>query len=437
MGWIWALIIIFGGLIVVMATGMPVAFGFMLINIIGMVVWWGGPSSLVQLVLSVRDSIGNWSFLPIPLFIMMGEVMYISGTAPRMLEALDKWLGKIPGRLSLIAITGGTIFATLSGSSVAGVAMLGSTMMPEMKNRGYSDEMSMGPIMGSGGLAIMIPPSSVAVILAVLAEISVGAVLIGIIVPGLLMALLYTTYVVLRSYLQPSLAPAYDVVSPSFAEKLRATLLYIVPLGTVVFMVIGLIMLGIASPTESAATGCLMTFILAAAYKRLKWPIIKKSIQDSAKITVMVLLLLGGAAAFSQILAFTGAGQAISRAIVGLALPALMVIIGMQIVLWFLGCFISIVPIMMITIPVFMPIVKAMGLDPIWWAVIFMINMEMAGLTPPFGMYLFVMQGVAPPGTTFVQCVKAGMPFLLLQMAVLVAVIAFPPFATWLPGLIR
>ena len=211
MEWPLVLLLIFGGLIVLMITGMPIAFCFMLINIIGMYAFFGGMLGLEQLVTTIYSSLTTFILLPIPLFILMGEVMFHSGIAPKLIETLDKWMGRIPGRLSLLAVAVGTVLSTLTGTSLASVAMLGSVLVPEMEKHGYRKSMSLGPILGSGGLAMMIPPSALAVLCGAIAELSIGKLLIAIICPGLLIAFIYALYIIIRCVLQPSIAPSYEV----------------------------------------------------------------------------------------------------------------------------------------------------------------------------------------------------------------------------------
>ena len=211
MEWYYVLLIIFGSLAVLMATGMPVAVCFMLINIAGMFFFFGGMSGIEQITISIYSSLTNFTLLPVPLFILMGEVMFQSGLAQDLIRTTDKWLGKLPGRLSLVSVAAGTLLSTLTGTSLASVAMLGSIITPEMEKQGYKKSMSLGPILGSGGLAMMIPPSALAVLCGAIGEISVGRILMAIIIPGLLMAAIYTAYIIIRCKLQPSIAPAYDV----------------------------------------------------------------------------------------------------------------------------------------------------------------------------------------------------------------------------------
>ncbi len=434
MDWPIALAVIIGSLVVMMAVGMPVAIAFLAVNTVFLFIWWGGEAGLGQLILSMYQSVTRFSFLPVPLFVLMGEVMLHSGIAPKMINAIDEWMGRFPGRLGLVAVSSGTLFSTLSGSSMASVAMLGSALTPEMEKRGYKKSMSLGPILGSGGLAQMIPPASLAVIFGSIANVSVGHTLIAIIIPGLLMAALYATYIAVRCQIQPSIAPAYAVVLPSVRKRLVTTAKYILPVGLIVFLVTGVILLGIATPTEAAATGSLGTFILVALYGRLNWEMVKTSLIQTLEISAMVLLIISGAEAFSQNLAFTGASRGLAEFIMNLPVSPPTIVIAMMVVIVFLGMFMSPVPIMMITLPIFVPVLITMGFSVIWFGVMFLIAIEMGTTSPPFGLSLFVMKGVAPPGTTMGDCYKAALPFLGCDLIAMMLVFAFPAIALWLPG---
>jgi tripartite ATP-independent transporter DctM subunit len=431
----WWLIytLIFGTLIVIMFSGLPVAFAFVLTNLIwGLILW--GPAGLQQIILSMFESITIFTLLPVPLFVLMGEVMFHSGLAANLLDTVDKWMGRLPGRLGLVSVASGTILAALTGASMGSIAMLGSTLVPEMERRGYKKIMSLGPIMGSGGLAVMIPPSSLAVLLGALGEISISKLLIAIIPGGLLMAALYAIYIIGRCWLRPELAPSYDVPHISFIEKIAITARYVLPMGIVIFLVIGVMMLGIGTPTEAAATGTLGTYLLAACYGKLNWSLVKKSLHGGLRITAMLFLIVSGATAFSQILSYTGASDGFVKFALNPSFHPMMIMVVMQLVLIFLGMFIGQVPIMLITLPVFMPIVKALGWDPVWFGVLFLINMEVGLLSPPFGMSLFTMKGVAPRDTTMSDIIRSAMPFLYLDLVALALIIIFPGLVLWFPG---
>ena len=437
MEWWLALILLFGSFAILVLAGMPVAFSFLLVNIAGVFIFWGGAIGLNQLILSVDTSVSSFVLLPVPMFILMGEVMFQSGVGFKMMDVLDKWMGRIPGRLALISVAAGTLFATLSGAAMGSVALLGSVLTPEMEKRGYKKPMSLGPVLGSGGLAIMIPPTALGVMLATLGEFSVGRLLIAIVVPGLMMALSYAIYIVVRCKLQPSLAPPYDVTPTPLLAKIVAFVSYVLPLGSIFFLVIGLIFLGVASPTEAAAVGAFGCFILAAAYGKLSWQVVKKSVTEALAIIVMIFMILTGSTAFSQLLAYTGATPGLTQLAISLPVPPIILLMLMQVVLLFMGMLIEQISIMMVTVPIFMPIVAVMGWDPIWFGAIFLLNMEMAAISPPFGVALFVLKGVAPRDTTMGDIYRASIPFLLLNLIVMVLMMFFPQLVLWLPAMMR
>ena len=434
MEWWLSLILIFGGLLLLLALGMPVAFSFMTINVVGVMVYWGGESGLRQLILSIDSSISSFTLLPVTMFLLMGEVLFHSGVALKALDALDHWVGKVPGRLSLLAVAGGTIFATLTGVAMGSVAMLGSVLTPQMKKQGYAPSMSLGPILGSGALAIMIPPSALGVILATIAQISIGRLLIAIIIPGLMLALFYGVYVVVISSIRPDLAPNYEVTAIPLRKKLSDLIKYVLPLSVIVFLVVGLIFLGVAGPSEAAAAGALGSFLLALAYGRLNWSIVKKSVSASFSISVFILMILAGSTAFSQLLAFSGATEGFVKLAVNMPVPPIVVLFCMQILVLIMGMFIDQISMMMVAIPIFMPVVKLMGWDPIWFGALICLNVELAAITPPFGMALFAMKGVAPEDTTMQDIYGAVFPFLLINVLVLILMVLFPALTLWLPS---
>ncbi len=415
-----------------MLMGIPVAFSFLVVIIVGAPMIWGLGPGMSQVILSMSDSLMNFALIPIPLFILMGDVIFHSKIAPDMIDAMDKWIGRLPGRLSLMAVTGGALFSTLTGTSLASTAMLGETLIPEMQKRGYKKPMSIGPILGSGGLALMIPPSALAVLLGAVGEISIGRILIAIIGPGLLMAILYGGYIIIRCILQPSIAPVYQVESTPFSKKLIALVKYILPVGFIIFMVVGVIYAGVATPTEAAATGALSCFLFSLVQGRLTWEVVKRSMTGTLRITVMVFMIITGSQLFSQILAYSGAVNGLTDFVLAFPTHRMLVLLAMQFVLLVLGMFMNAQSIMMITLPVFMPIVYALEFDPVWFAVIYLLNMEMASTTPPFGLALFVMKGVAPQGTTMADVCRAATPYLLLDVLAMAIIIIFPQTALWL-----
>jgi len=437
MPWPLLLLIILGSAVFLMLLGMPIAFCFTVVNIIGVFILWGGSTGLEELIHSIMASVTTFSLMPVPLFILMGELIFHAGVAAVLIETIDKWLGRLPGRLGLLSVAAGALFSTLTAVSMASVAMLGDTLTSEMENRGYKKAMSLGPILAAGGLAHMIPPSDLGVILGALSRIPIGKILMGIIFPGLLLASLYAAYIIIRCWIQPSIAPPYETPPISLKDKLTSTARYVLPIGVVIFLVIGLIFLGVVTPTEAAATGVLGSLALIAWYRQLKWPVIKKSIAGTLRITVMVFMILVGAKAFSQILAYSGATTGMVEAALSIPLPPILIIVSMQVIILFLGCFLEVVSIFMITLPILVPVVEALGFDTVWFAVLFLVNTEMALVTPPLGMSLFVMKGVAPSDTTMADIYRAGLPFLGLMVLAMALIIAFPQIALWLPGTMR
>ncbi len=436
MEWWLVLIIIFSCFILLMLTGLPIAFTFLAINIIGVYVYWGGSSGLQQLILSIFESVTFFALLPIPLFLLMGEVLFHSGMGSRMLDALDAFMGRLPGRLSLVAVAGGVVIAVLCGNTWASTAMLGSMLVPDMRKRGYRKPMALGPILGGGALAIIIPPSGLAVVLATLAGISVGGLLIAGLLPGLIMAGFFTIYIIGRCMLQPHLAPSYELRKLSFSERYLPVIKNVLPLGVIVFAVIGLMLLGLATPSESAAFGVMATFVCAAFYRRLSWQVIKKSFTSTMRTTTMILMIFCGSTAFSQILSYSGATKGMVNLAVHLQIPPIALLICMMLVVMFLGMFMEQLSILMITLPIFMPVCKALGWDPLWFGLMLLINMSIANLSPPFGIELFVMKGVSPADTTMADIYKASVPFIVMEALVILLVIVAPPIATWLPGVI-
>lgn len=415
-----------------MASGFPVAFCFLLLNCVASFLFWGidGPT---QLILSIRESVVSFSILPVPLFILMGTVMFYSGIAPVVIDALDRWLGRLPGRLSLLAVGGGTLLSTLTGASMASVAILGSSLVPEMEKRGYQKPMSLGPILGSGGLAIMIPPSGLAVLVGAIGEISIGKILLAIIIPGFLMATLYALYIVIRCMLQPQLAPTYEFKAVTIMEKIIPTVRYVLPLAVVIFLVVGVIFLGVATPTEAAATGALGTFGLVFLYGRLNWQVVRKAVAEGVWSSGMVLMVILGARGFSEVLAFSRASSGLAEFAMGLEVAPIILIIFMQVVILIMGMFMSPSAILMVILPLFMPIIRSFGFNEIWFAVITLINIEMATTSPPFGLNLFVMKGSAPSGTTMGEIYRAALPFLFCDLIAMAMIFIFPSLALWLP----
>jgi tripartite ATP-independent transporter DctM subunit len=284
---------------------------------------------------------------------------------------------------------------------------------------------------------MVIPPSGIAVLIGAVGEISIGKLLISGIIPGLIISAFYIGYITIRCRLQPSLAPPYEVSTKLFSKKIIDTVLYVLPMGLIIFSVLGLILISIATPTEAAVMGAISSLILAACYGRLNWEVLKKSIVGTVHVSVMALMIIVGAMTYSQILAFSGASQNLTKFAISLPLPPVLIMISMQLVVVILGCLMDIVAIIMITLPIFMPCVRTLGFDPVWFGLVMLINLDLAMITPPFGMNLFVMRGIATPGTTMADIWKAGIPFCFIDLLSIALFIAFPPLVLWLPSMMK
>lgn len=435
MEWYEALALLLGTIVFLMAIGMPVALAFLAANIIGAWIFMGGDRGVVQLLNNGLGSLTKFALVPIPLFLLMGEIFFHTGLGGRMFNAIDKLLGRLPGRLSYVTVLGGTAFSTLSGSSMGSTALLGSLMVPEMTQRGYKKYMSVGPILGTGGLAIIIPPSALAVLLATLAQIDVSALLIAGIIPGLILAGFYIATIWIQTRIDPAAAPAYDVEPMQFGEKLRLLMTEVVPMVGVMVVIIVLMIQGIVTPSEAAAFGALGVLLLAVVYRCLTWDAMRKSVVGALKVTLMAYLIVFGSATFSQLLAFSGASSGLIKWATSFDLAPLAMLLVMFAVLLILGMFMEQISMMLLTVPIFFPLAQTLGFDLIWFGLIMLLALEISFTTPPFGLLLFVMKGVAPADTTMREIYVSAIPFILCSLVLVALLIAFPQIALWLPGL--
>jgi len=425
----------FGVLVAIMVTGMPISFAFMFTCIVGASIFWGGWGGLDQLSMSFYSSVANYVFLPIPLFVLMGDVIFASGVGAQIVGAVDKLLGKLPGRLSIVAIGAGVLLGTMIGISGGSIGILGRTLAPEMVSRGYKPPMIYGPIVSSGTLAILIPPSAMAVFIGAIGQGSVGSLLIAIIVPGLLLAVLFCAYIIIRCKLDPSLAPSYNVERVPFGEKLRSFVYYILPVVIVIAAVIGSVFAGVATPSEAAALGVVACILLAAVYRKLSWKTVFTSGMNTVRVTVMIFFIVVGSISFSRILATTGAITELIDLATTANISPMMVIIFTQIVLFFLGMFMDPASIVMITAPIFFPLAKELGFDMLWFAVISLLNIQLGLISPPFGLDVYTMKAVAPEGVSLGTVFRSSIPYMLIGFVLMVLIFVAPGIATWLPGL--
>ena len=426
-----------GGSTVLLFIGMPVALTFIAINILGAWIYMGGEPGLVQLTRSSVSSVAAFSLTPIPLFVLMGEILFHTGLALKVIEGIERLIERVPGRLAVVAVVAGTLFSASSGSTIATTAMLGSLMLPVMLARGYHPTIATGPIMAIGAVDMLIPPSALTVLLGSLSGISISKLLIGGVVPGLILSVVFVLWIIIRVSISPHLAPPdRQLVRHRGWARWRLFFGYVLPTLSIFGVVVGALAAGWATPTECAALGAFATMLLALCYRALTWAAVLKALKGTAGISGMILFIILGATTFAQILSFSGASSGLVQFITGQGLSTNLIVAAMMAILIFLGIFVDQVSMMMITLPIFMPVVQALGIDPIWFGVMFLICMQLGLLLPPHGLLLMTMRGVAPPSVTMAHIFIAVVPYVLMSLVLLACVFWVPGIATWLPKLI-
>jgi tripartite ATP-independent transporter DctM subunit len=436
MSWQLASLLLLGGSTVLLFVGLPVAFSFMAINIVGAILFLGGDAGLSQMLRNSAAAVINFSLTPIPLFVLMGEVLFHTGLALKVIDGIERLVRQVPGRLAVVAVVAGTVFSAISGSTIATTAMLGSLMLPVMLARGYNPVLATGPIMAIGAVDMLIPPSALTVLLGSLSGISISKLLIGGVVPGLMLSVAFVGYIIVRAAANPALAPSTAVEERSGWARYDLLVCYVLPLVSIFVVVIGAMSVGIATPTESAALGALATMALAAAYRSLSFDALLKALRGTVGISAMILFIILGATTFSQILSFSGATEGIVSNILGAGLTPFAILAGMLLLLIFLGIFVDQVSMMLITLPVFMPIVQRLDIDLIWFGVLYLICMQLGLLLPPHGLLLMTMKGVAPKEVTMAHIFRAVVPFVAMSLVLLIVIILVPAIATWLPNVL-
>jgi tripartite ATP-independent transporter DctM subunit len=435
MAWYWVALILFGSALGLMMLGIPVAVGFFITNVIAAVLFMGGGSGIQQIINNGFGAMTNFALVPIPMFLFMGELFYHTGLATRCFNAADKLLGNIRGRLAYVTLIGGTAYAGPAGSSMGACALLGRLMVPEMIKRGYSKYLSLGPIMGVGGLAVIIPPSALTVLLATLGRTDVGDLLVAGVIPGLVLATMYGVLIWIWTVIDPDAAPMYAAAGVSGREKLRLFFVDVVPMIVIIVFSVLVMTTGWSTPTEAAALGAVSVIVLAMCYGEMTWKAFLKSLDGTLRVTVMAFLVILGSATFAQVLAFTGASSGLMNWAIGFDVTPLQMLLIMIGVIIFLGSFMDPLSKMLLTAPIFFPLAKSLGFDLTWFGLIMLLSLEVGYTTPPFGLLLFVMKGVSPPGTTMRDIYLAGMPFIACVLLLIGLIIIFPPLATWLPAM--
>jgi tripartite ATP-independent transporter DctM subunit len=428
------LFLMFFSLVTVMLTGAPLAFVLGGVAFCFTIFLWG-QDALVISVLQTFETMTSDALLAIPLYVLMACILQRSGIIEDLYNAMEKWFSRIGGGLAIGTIIICTIMAAMTGVVGAAVAAMGILALPSMLKRNYDQPLALGAICAGGTLGILIPPSVVTIVYAITAKISIGKMFIAGIVPGLILAVLYSGYIWIRVWLNPSLAPrpAQDEDDFTLTEKLRSLRTLVLP-AFIILAVLGTIYFGIATPTEAAAVGVFGALISAAVARRLNINEISEAATDTLKVTAMILWITIGARTFISVFSATGGSDAVISFVQGLQFSPYVILGILILVLVFLGLFLDEIGIILLCVPVFLPIVTAFDFDPLWFGVLFMITAQMAYITPPFGYTLFYLKGVLPPGIGISKVYRGVIPFFLLQVLALILFVLFPGLVTWLPN---
>jgi len=429
-------ILVFGSMFLVLATGLPVSFALGGIGMVFTFLLWG-PKALGVIAFSAYD---NWSssiLMAAPMFLLMGTLLQESGIADDVYEMFYRWMGAVRGGLAMGTVVICTIFAAIMGVSGASTITMGLIALPSMFKRGYNKDIVVGSIAAGGVLGILIPPSVIMIVYAMVARESVGELFAGGIIPGILLAVLYILYIGIRSYFQPEMGPA---VPPgeraTWKEKCISLKAVILPI-LLIMLVLGTIYAGICTPTEASAVGALGAFICAFIHKKLSWNVVKKASRKTLELTGMIMWILLGASLFNSLYRAVGAQQLIINLVSDLGWGPWTVLILMMISLFFLGMLMDDFAVVMLCTPLYVPIIKAFGFNSLWFAMLFMVNMQMAYLTPPYGFNLFYMKSITPDNITMGDIYRSVLPFVGLQLIALILVMIFPQLALWLPSLLK
>ncbi|MBW6484795.1 MAG: TRAP transporter large permease subunit [Syntrophobacterales bacterium] len=429
----WLLtIIVFSLLVGFLLTGIPIAFVLLAMGAIGTFYVWGS-KGLLMISQTAYGEATDYILLAIPLFVLMANVLKFSGMADELYEIAYRWMGRLRGGLAMGTVAICAIFAAMSGISSAATVSMGLIALPSMLSRGYDKSLALGSINAGGALGILIPPSIIMVLYGSMTDVSVGQLFAGGIIPGILLTVIFIVYIAIRCAMNKGLGPPGEEHF-TLRQKIATIKGVLAPLLLVV-LVLGVMYLGIATPTEAAGIGAAGAFFAAAIHRRLSWANVKKSLIDTMSLTVMIFWLIIGANTFTHFLAYAGIQDMIQKAILSLEINRWFIMIIIQGIYFILGCFLDPAGILLLTTPIFVPVVANLGFDPLWFGIVFTINMEMAYITPPFGFNLFILKGVAPPEITMTDIYESVWPFAVCQALALATVMAWPELVLYLPSL--
>lgn len=428
-------LMMFPALLVALFLGFPVAFSMM-----GVALFFGlavfDTAVIFQFVQKIDDVASNFVLAAVPLFVFMGSMLERSGIAERLFEAVHLWTRRLPGGLAIGTIVMCVIFAASTGVIGATETVVGLLAIPVMMKYAYDKGLISGTICAGGSLGTIIPPSVVVVVLGPVADVSVGDLFVGMIIPGLIMSGFYVAYILVRCTLDPAAGPRlpHSDDEPEFAERVRITLYALAPPVAMIGAVLGSIMFGIAAPTEAAALGAAGAIFLAIVYRQFNLAVLHEAVVKTLKVTCMIILILLGGNMFAGVFVAAG-GVAVAEQLIRSAdLTPWLTLVVFLFICFLAGFVLDWISVLLIFIPVFIPIVKAMGFDPVWFCVMFLVVIQTSYLTPPMAPAIFYLRGISPPEITLPHMFKGVIPFIILQLICLAAVAVFPQTVLWLPS---
>lgn len=420
-----------------LATGFPLAFIMAGIGIIFGVVFMG-PEVIPMYMSRIWETVDNWDTIAVPMFIIMGNFLAQSGIAEGLFSSFRSLMGPIKGGLAIGVMIVATVFAACVGVVAASIGTIGVLATPVMFKAGYNKDISLGTIMAGGCLGILIPPSIMLVIMGVTAGLSVGKLMAGALLPGLMLSALYIIYIFVACQIHPEWGPPIPAAERALvpiSKRITGAMVNLVPPCVLVAGVLGTIFTGVATPTEAAGVGAFVAFLMVIAYRKMSWKVIRDVAETSCRFVCMMLMLQMGARFFGCTFIGVGGGDVI-RDVIMMTGTTWGAFIIMQLVYFVLGFFIDWFSIILITFPLFFPIVTRLGFDPIWFAIVVAVNLQASFMTPPFGYALFYMVPIVPPGVTLLDIYHAVIPFVFIIMVFGIALcVFFPPIITWLPSL--
>ena len=423
-------VVLFGGLVFLLTIGVPVVFALASISIL-VAFMLGGANDLFIVATTTYREITEYSLMSIPLFLLMGNFLLHSGISDRLFKALNHWLSGIRGGLAVVSV-GVCVALAMCGGFGPGILMMGLIAVPAMLKNSYNKSLALGSVMAGGVLGTIIPPSIIMIVFAFIARLSIGRLFFGGAIPGYITAGLYVLYITIRCYFQPHLAPraAADV---TWKMRLSALKEIVLP-ALLIFLVLGAIFFGIATPSEAAGVGASGSFLICLIYRRLTFKVILDSCLETMKISGMALWILVAATLFGVVYTMAGAQSLVMEMVESLQVNRWLILAAMQVILLIFGAFMDDYAVITICAPIFVPIARHLGFDPIWFSIVFILNMQAAYLTPPFGWALILMKGVAPPEIQTRDIWRSIPPFVVIQLLVLALTMIFPQLALWLPG---